>query len=928
MGINDSEVQLRYSAPFSLSGGTDPSSADQSLGVFISTTQFPAGISHLFSNVTADENASAKSAYRCFFLANTNPDIMLTGMRVWIASVSDNSDVSLGLDPTPSLPINSPIPQAVRTQKQSHPPEGLSQTVKATANTILALPATSLQSQVVSNVINATLTLSGVSDFTSRTDQSGDSTINLSSTAAQAQDSIVFFNAATALAASSAFSVTASNVMSAGNQFSGSVTMAQSVLASANASAAVTTTSALAQSVSNVINVSLTFGSASSFLLSASDAEQGSMALTGTTGMTPSVQATINDAVLLVSTSVFAGTTSNSISVNDFFVNSTGLATSVQGSFNASAALDNNAALMSSTAAVMSPTLDLNASSHLSVVLNVQTPTGVPLSASSAFTNTAQAMSVVSATFASASDLASTVSNTVTTTAALAAATNMDLTAALIASGSQSMSGSTSFNTSGQVILGDATSLTADSDFSTTTMLSALPSVIMGAATDIQSSVTIRGASSASLMSSTIFNSSANQAMPVSSAMTAGSNLTVTSQGILPAAHEFATTTVIVPIVRMTANTQADLLSNASLQTSSLAVLPADLTLTTASFFQASGTSIVPVTESYTSSSSFQMTSQAIMPVATNLGTTATLLSSNQAIMPVLSDMPAVANFQAISKVTSPSGIELVSIADVLMTGRTIVGETTSLSASTQFQTVADIIKSASTQLSALTDLTADTLSGTVVASEEMAATAGMQMRVENVIFTSASVNATTAFGTTPGNLLGIFKEIDLAWDVASYQESESILANAGDRLGSIYVTAVLIGQNSVRYVVQIEGAIYEVNTAQFIDLLEREPELGELQPVFMRKIARLKSMLMSNKPVVKGVLEVAVPQPGTRAEEARLAASRKLDRLKKLAAGQSPATGYRFTVTDQVPDRLQELLDKRSQVVKKLERLAELAPA
>lgn len=125
MGINDSEVELRYSAPFSLSGGVDPSSPQQSLGLFISTTSFPAGVSHLFGDVSADENASRRTAYRCFFIANKNPDTMLTGVRAWIAVSPHDSRVGLGLDPIKSQPILYPIPQASRTNSQFHAPPNI-----------------------------------------------------------------------------------------------------------------------------------------------------------------------------------------------------------------------------------------------------------------------------------------------------------------------------------------------------------------------------------------------------------------------------------------------------------------------------------------------------------------------------------------------------------------------------------------------------------------------------------------------------------------------------------------------------------------------------------------------------------------------------------------------------------------------------------
>lgn len=126
MGINGSEVQLLYSCPSSLSGGVDPGTPQRSLGLFVSTTAFSTGISHLFNSVTADENASEKSAYRCFFIANNNPDTMLTGLRVWITSTSQDVDVAIALDPYSPSPIHSPIPQASKTNNQFVAPYGVS----------------------------------------------------------------------------------------------------------------------------------------------------------------------------------------------------------------------------------------------------------------------------------------------------------------------------------------------------------------------------------------------------------------------------------------------------------------------------------------------------------------------------------------------------------------------------------------------------------------------------------------------------------------------------------------------------------------------------------------------------------------------------------------------------------------------------------
>jgi hypothetical protein len=96
MPITTSEIEYR------LSGGTNNTDPDASLGGGISTQTITTGVdNNLFDDVSGDEADSGDINYRCFYIMNTHGTITWRDVKVWIQSLTTSADDELDIGEAP-----------------------------------------------------------------------------------------------------------------------------------------------------------------------------------------------------------------------------------------------------------------------------------------------------------------------------------------------------------------------------------------------------------------------------------------------------------------------------------------------------------------------------------------------------------------------------------------------------------------------------------------------------------------------------------------------------------------------------------------------------------------------------------------------------------------------------------------------------------
>ena len=127
MVVSQSDIEWRYSTTSGSEGDSETGSAGGSLGQWMSTTTIPdASLENLFPNVSAAENASGITRYRCVFVTNTGTGTW-SDVRVFIDSQeSDGASVSIGLDPAGVVASDSGTDQAEEISDGQTEPSGVS----------------------------------------------------------------------------------------------------------------------------------------------------------------------------------------------------------------------------------------------------------------------------------------------------------------------------------------------------------------------------------------------------------------------------------------------------------------------------------------------------------------------------------------------------------------------------------------------------------------------------------------------------------------------------------------------------------------------------------------------------------------------------------------------------------------------------------
>lgn len=139
-----SDIKFKYSTKSGSAGNSTASTADGSLGKYISTTEWSGGTANdLFDDITGAENAAETVDYRCIFIHNSNASNTLQDAVVYLsAEVSGGANVAIAVDSTAASAIGDTDAQALSATDETTPGssvEGLSFSSPTTAETGLSL---------------------------------------------------------------------------------------------------------------------------------------------------------------------------------------------------------------------------------------------------------------------------------------------------------------------------------------------------------------------------------------------------------------------------------------------------------------------------------------------------------------------------------------------------------------------------------------------------------------------------------------------------------------------------------------------------------------------------------------------------------------------------------------------------------------------
>ena len=146
MAITSGDIKFKYSVKTGTAGNQETSTAFNSLGKYISTTEITdATLNNLFDNITGDQNAAEDVNYRCFFVHNAHATLTLLMTTVWLsAETAGGADCAIALDGIATSLIGSAAAQADEVVNEYAAPAGetfSAPTTKASGLTLLGLDA-------------------------------------------------------------------------------------------------------------------------------------------------------------------------------------------------------------------------------------------------------------------------------------------------------------------------------------------------------------------------------------------------------------------------------------------------------------------------------------------------------------------------------------------------------------------------------------------------------------------------------------------------------------------------------------------------------------------------------------------------------------------------------------------------------------------
>lgn len=119
-------LSRRYSTTAGSAGDSESGTASGSLGKYMATTA-PANaqIGNLFPNISAQQNATGITLYRCVFVHNGGPGTWFNAEAYIESQTAGGGNISIGADPTGVVPDDDTDPQAVEIANGETAPAGV-----------------------------------------------------------------------------------------------------------------------------------------------------------------------------------------------------------------------------------------------------------------------------------------------------------------------------------------------------------------------------------------------------------------------------------------------------------------------------------------------------------------------------------------------------------------------------------------------------------------------------------------------------------------------------------------------------------------------------------------------------------------------------------------------------------------------------------
>lgn len=137
--IQSSEILFKYSVKTGSAGNSTASSATNSLGKYISTTEFTAGTNTLYDDISGAENLADTVDYRCVFIHNSNGSNTLVGTKVWVsAETGGGASVAIAIDTTAASALGSASAQALEAATETAPGGSITGLSYSTPTTLAA----------------------------------------------------------------------------------------------------------------------------------------------------------------------------------------------------------------------------------------------------------------------------------------------------------------------------------------------------------------------------------------------------------------------------------------------------------------------------------------------------------------------------------------------------------------------------------------------------------------------------------------------------------------------------------------------------------------------------------------------------------------------------------------------------------------------
>lgn len=126
MAIVDTDLKWKYSINTGPGNSTAQGNPNDSIGGFMSSTEWTGGTLHdLFDVITGDENAASDTEYRLVFVHNTHGSLTLQTPKLWLfAETAGGANAALALDGTGVVSATSASAQAERVANENTAPSG------------------------------------------------------------------------------------------------------------------------------------------------------------------------------------------------------------------------------------------------------------------------------------------------------------------------------------------------------------------------------------------------------------------------------------------------------------------------------------------------------------------------------------------------------------------------------------------------------------------------------------------------------------------------------------------------------------------------------------------------------------------------------------------------------------------------------------